>query len=251
MTRTTHFVRAIWGQGPSSDAPVASYGSAIAAAAHPSAYQRNKLRDQTVVYCWGEWNFQFISNIGWVPTLASHSSIQNFAGDDTPHSPTNGGRINYGISMWRHKLESMRLAMQTWQEIVWLDWDVHIICRLPSEFWEHLRDGQPLRLAQKSYTRPQCNWRDGRDNQRISLHGAMIYCRDASLIDDAIRIMHTEYPNQSDEQSFAKLIDDRTDGWLGINGHREHGYDLPMYDPRRLTVLKPEPPIIFRNEGVY
>jgi len=242
------FVRGLWGDGSCH-----SYPEALRRFAALSHFRFRK-PNPTRYYCWGKWNLDFLRRLKIEAVLVEENAISSF-GRDVPRDTSNNGRQPYGLSLWRHKLEAMRLALVDHEAITWLDADIEMTRgqgRLPRKYWEQLSKGQPLRAVQRRYVRQCCPWRDDENGRRITVHGAVIYCRETAIIERAIDLMESSDPKHTDEAVFSMFIDEQNGGqWTGEEGHRNAGYDFPWYDQRRRHVLPVIEPVHFMNRGHY
>lgn len=210
------FVRGLWG-----DAEMAKWPKAMADAAgnilrgmHPAG---------TVTYAYGEANWLYLGWLRCRTTLMDKVPVQSWGrpGDRAPSGggkARNRGHENWGMTTWRHKLEIVRRAVQEHGEVVWLDWDCHMLKPLPGDFWHRMRQGAPLQCALIHLPGRLLNlWRyDPRDPTNylasFSHHGAFIYCRDLSIIERLICLSNL-YPQEIDEQHVARWIEERWGGW--------------------------------------
>ena len=243
------FVRGFWGDSDPS---------------YPTTTRTKTLRDirkslaaefqpePLIVYCWGTENFEFLKSLGVEAELVSERPIEDYSNGKTPRdaiNPKGKGKINYGVSMWRHKLECIRMALRNYgKQVIWLDWDVHQIRPIPSHFWAYLEVGRPIRAALRSYKRPQCPWRP-RADRRLVVHGGFIYCRWLALIEQIIEVHSTKFPTYTDETPISWVIDELMGGWRGPNAFFAEGFSPPFYDQRKQAVHpRPENPV-FQNRG--
>lgn len=246
------FLRGLWGQGPDAGP---NQTETLDKTRHDISRSLKVKHQPTplTVGAYGRENFQHLKGLGvrW-PVLLNPRPIVNFEYSDQARVSQNNGRINWGLSMWRHKLEIIKWGLGLSDEVVWLDWDIHQVAEMPQDFWERLRDGAPLRAALRCYQNPQCMWR-GRREKRMVPHGAFIYCRDRTLIERAIWWHTNHHPESTDEVAMAHLIDERMGGWQGAQAYADAGYQAPWYNMRMRHGL-PGPAradAVFRNKGRY
>jgi len=117
--------------------------------------------------------------------------------------------------MHRHKIEIMRVALESYDEIVWLDWDSQQLKEIPSDFWDKISVGQPFQACLKQQNRPQCLWRPIREDQRFLPCTGVTYVRGRETIDRVIDCWTETGMNANDEIAFAKMSDDILGGWKG------------------------------------
>ncbi len=235
-------VRALWG-----DPIIKPYPSALRAMA---ALSDNKCRKPpTVYYCWGEWNHDFLSRLGIASILVDAKPVSAWGSEESRNAGPNG-YVNYGMSIWRHKLEAIRLALQTHDAVIWLDADVMLTSRrVPKSYWRVLSQGQPLQAVLRSYRRVQCQWRS--TGRTIVPHGAAIYCRDTNCVSMMISKME-RYPHYTDEVCMAAVLDDLSGGqWMGRLKYRAAGFELIGYNQNKRHVLPMRGPAVFTNKGRY
>lgn len=247
------FIRGLWGEAADSEYPTHTLPATLYEI--DKSLQKTHQPQPTTVYCWGDANFAFLQSRGANTVLASHEPIANYSGNPkTPRGEIDSmGRINFGLSMWRHKLESFRLALQQYEHVIWLDWDVHQIRPLPTDFWSTLAKGQPIQAVLRQYRRPQCPWR--LLGKRIVVHGAFVYCRSLLLIERTIDVHAQHFSYYTDETAISFVIDELLGGWPGINEYRNAGFSPSCYDQRKKYVhpdpMYQHPDPVFRNMGRY
>lgn len=228
-----------------------SLRAAVDALVNRQRAERDEI-DCAAIYAYGEENYDALE--GYLPMheleLASPDPIVNW--DGAPErNPEDRNTVNWGVSMWRHKLDAMRRALTEAPQVIWLDWDVHQIADLPPDFWSRLADGPPFGACLRYYKRPQTWWRP-RGQQKAVPHGAWVYVRQEAL--DGILKAHEEHtPKSTDEIAYARWLDEVHGGWIGVDRYRELGYDPGFYDQRvewRMAYPAPEKPL-FKNFGRY
>ena len=99
----------------------------------------------------------------------------------------------------------------------------------------------------RHFVNPQCHWRERRDDRRITVHGACLYCREARIVEELIDLMAAEHPDEPDETTLAHWIDNAMGGWQGPDAYREAGYQMPFYDQENQYVFPMEPPGGFQD----
>lgn len=174
-----------------------------------------------IAYCYGQENFDYLTRLGLSTRLADDSPVKDFLQSGN-RSPNESGNVNFGVSMWRHKLEILDLALQEFDEVIWLDWDCWLHAPLPPEFWEHLNNGARLQASLRMYRRRQCRWRNS-DPRKVP-SAAWIYLRCRELSSQLLRT-HDQYPLLREEQVMARTIDDLMGGWQGPSAWFDQGYE--------------------------
>lgn len=136
---------------------------------------------------------------------------------------------------WRNKLDCIAHALQTYDEVVWIDLDASLLAPLPYDFWEALRTRAPIQARIRQYHRRKCHhWRS--ENPRTLCSAAFIYCRDASIIEKAIEWLEDleswlkpqDAICLTEEHAIAWVIDQLQDGWKGHAAYHAE-YDPPWY----------------------
>ena len=232
------FVRGLWGGIEAGVGYTVNMFRTLHAITTESYTHRKRSKIEPLrIYVWGEWNYELLQRLDRSPFRVSSQPLAQFERHD--------------MTPWRHKFECMRLAFaEGAEEVVWLDWDVAMAARgIPDNFWGVLRDGQPLQGVLRHFHNPQCHWREKKDDQRICVHGACLYCRESRIIDELIDIMVKEHPHEFDEPTVSHWIDRDMGGWQGPEAFRDEGYQMPFYDQEKKYVFPMEPPVVFRNIG--
>lgn len=201
------FVRVLWGDAKVADSRVHKVREDIKrAAAKP-----HQIPAMTYVY--GRDNYEFVVAHGFEARLVSSDCSPWGTG-----SPSQKG--------WRTKVESIRVALREFDEVVFLDWDI----------WANRQIDQPAifnRLATKAsfqanlfqYRRRQVKWRrriDGVEpSPRKVPSAAFVYCREPFIIQRICEIMD-ERKEFTEEQAMAFFIDDLYGGWKGVENYLIH-----------------------------
>lgn len=181
-------------------------------------------------YVYGCENAEHLDALGYETILLADEPLLNFTGA-ADRNPSPDGKVQYGLSVWRHKMEVMKTAiLESGGPICWLDWDVNTDQPIPPDFWDCLDAGQSLQLKIMRFVRPQCPWR-GADTRLLG-HGGLIYCRDVGFIQDAIN-WQAENPLYTDEHAFSWVIDQHTGGWKGIEFYHRDGWEPYCYHCRK------------------
>tara|TARA_R110000824_G_scaffold12226_8_gene53697 strand:- start:10007 stop:10774 length:768 start_codon:yes stop_codon:yes gene_type:complete len=140
--------------------------------------------------------------------------------------------------LYRHKLEILKIAMQDYDEIVYLDWDCILVKPLLADFWERLNKKDSFQGNLFQYRTKKCLWRD--DDLRKVVNGGFLYMRDKTIPDkmihnwDGLRQWALDIQSArreqgkelrlrerslmfDDEPSITKYVDDAMDGWKGVD----------------------------------
>lgn len=252
MTDQTHagvFVRGLWGEAQDAKHPTSGHGRALQAAKRSCRAPHQP--EPQVVYVWGNENFAALERFRLNLVLVSPDPLTNYGTTDVARDCTSRGQVNWGVSMWRHKLEAIRMALDHHPAIVWLDWDTHQVANLPPDFWQRLAAGQPFQGSLRQYKRKQCLWRPEKDNPRLVPHGAWIYCREQRLVERAIELHAERVPTFTDETAWAAVLDELLGGWKGRDEYHRRGFEPYCYlqgQNNWRQFFKPTE-VIFENTG--
>ena len=214
MTDRVTFVRALWG-----DSQIWRHDRSLHELRR--ALQWKHQPAPLVTYAFGRENAAHLESLGVKPVVLSKAPVMDFHGNGE-RKPTGYGGHNYGVSMWRHKLEAMKVALADHDAIVWLDLDCKLFEPVPADFWERMARGAEVQITVVQYHVRTCTWRPS--EKRVVPEGAFIYCRDVSAVDAVIE-MYKRWPNQIDQTLFARVIDERCDGWQGPDHYKARGYE--------------------------
>lgn len=215
------FISGLWGDSEVQRLPKVRRDMVVAMAREHQPAPR-------VAYCFGEENAEELSPYGLEVRLLEKAGVVDFR-QQGERRTTQRGVHNYGVSMWRHKLEILRLALENYRHVVWLDWDCWLHAPLPASFWDRLARGADIQAKMRQYKRRQCPWR--KQDLRCVPSAAWIYLRNRSLADRMLEI-HDEFPRWREEQAMAYAIDERIGGWQGAEVYAELGYEPYCFNVR-------------------
>jgi hypothetical protein len=162
-------------------------------------------------YCYGKVNSSILNWLRVGYRVLSNDPVQQWEFAGEKRSPSSSGMaksrgmVNYGVSIWRHKLEIIHTALQERKAVVWLDWDCWQIKKLPRVFWKWMHQGQPLQCSMLKFMKPKVPGREGAA-ACYSPHGAFIYCRDIKIIDELLALSQ-QHPTYYDETLIALWIE--------------------------------------------
>lgn len=252
------FIRGLWGEGNHSEFPTAGYPG-VCKELRRTLTSESKEPSPILYYSFGNDNYKFLQSKGLGPYSMSSQAILNWNDEmEEARNPEFGNRINWGISYWRHKLLCLTDALDFYDEVVWLDWDYRLVKPLPDDFWDRMREGQPLQSCLRIYRNIQCPWRvqtsrhkrvsRGTDEERTTCHGSFIYCRDLAIANKLLDY-HDRYPYNSDEPTLCRWAEDQLGGWTAehVQRYRDEGYE-PYCCQAKWHAFEPEE-VIFRNFG--
>lgn len=119
---------------------------------------------------------------------------------------------------YRHKLEIIKMAMEEYDEILYLDWDCIPQKKLPNNYWDILGKKEVFQANLQIYHCRKCHWRKS-DIRKVP-NGGFIYIRDKSIPSKVIKLWES-IGGDNDEPSWAKFTDDYVGGWQGIEKYWE------------------------------
>jgi len=114
---------------------------------------------------------------------------------------------------FRHKLEALKIGMQLFDEMVFLDWDTQPIQPLPDNFWQRFYEKDDIQISLRWYFRRRITWRT-EDARKVPC-AAFIYMRNKNIPGELIKIWEELGRPWTEEQVLMKYIDNRMDGWKG------------------------------------
>lgn len=205
-----------------------------------SRLHRHKV--EAVTYVFGLENFSFLKSHGIQAEIMDHRPVVNFRNE-----PDRGrdveGHVNYGSSMWRHKLIIIQHALARFGQVVWLDWDCQLMEPLPADFWQRMEAGAPFQAAltcykklQKAVWRPYNGW-----DRFIVPCGSFVYCRSPHAIKSILEIQDAN-PLWYDEICYALYTDQMTTVaglWGGVQAYVAEGFQ-PYCAVVHRSIVEPE-----------
>lgn len=197
-------------------------------------------------FTFGSYNTEFLTSNGIPCTELSRSGIVNWTGRKDRAS-SSCGRVNWGLSFWRHKLECIRTALQSFREVIWLDWDCRLMRRQPAGLWERIGIGQPWQAQLRHYTRRHSPRGAIRGDARILPHGGFIYFRDLQIVRELIQVHEQLVPTCTDEIAMAILYRRLTGYWINVDKWHRDGYAPFCYTTRKACK---EPEMLIFSEGL-
>lgn len=167
---------------------------------------KSPFNSEFVTYIYGKDNYNDLLDIGLENLILL---------DDKPHI------FDSIKEQFRHKLEILKVAMQEYDEIVYLDFDA-IPCKPFDGFWDSIDKSRPFQANLCQYRRIRAPWRNKIDVRKIPNCGAM-YLGNKSVAMDLIKWWedprHTD--KKSCEPSTALWLDDINGGWIGCDKWKE------------------------------
>jgi len=154
-----------------------------------------KINDQ-MVYVYGEDNASYVASLN-IPYKLIHPLPLKF-------HPI--------LQPWLHKLEILKIAMEDYDEIIWLDLDCMPLKTIDDKIWDVLRSKDSFQSPLHRYKRVQTNLRSIEGENKILPSGSFVYIRDKDIPGKMIDIFLT-LPTWTDEIAYAKYTDDLTGGF--------------------------------------
>ncbi len=218
-------VRALWG-----DIEMITHAKALADVKACLARQSD-LGIPLRVYCFGQKNLQFLERAGCEATILETSPVVDW-NRTRAREPEDQGRINYGLSQWRHKLEAVMAALNAPAAgktgVIWLDWDTVVNRPVDGVLTRSLAMGPPFQGRLRQYHTAHAPWRPAEFGQRRVYHGGCFYVREPAIIQKAIGVQAKRYPHMPDETALSWYVDRKMlDGPQQPAAHREAGIDNP------------------------
>jgi hypothetical protein len=173
---------------------------------------KNNYNEEFIVYTYGKENHKFLMKTGFRSILIHDE-------------PFKWDLIKF---QYRHKLELFKYAIEEdkYDEYVFLDWDCFPTKRLFPDYWKELGKREVFQANLTRYKASKCYWREDRDSRHYLPNAGYVYIRDKSLPDKFIEAWGEMKKNkQSAEPPLAKVIDDMSGGWQGLD------YYLNRFEP--------------------
>jgi len=164
----------------------------------------NKYSPPSVTYVFGEDNFNYLKSLGV---------------EDLKLICKEPYLFNLSKQQYRHKLEIYRMAMEDFDEFVYIDWDCSAKRKLPDDFWEKMGEKEYMQANLQQYKRIKCLWRQ-EDSRKVP-NGGFLYIRDKKFPDEIIDCWENKTKGNSDEPAIARALDERNGGWIGTEKYFE------------------------------
>tara|TARA_R110000824_G_scaffold12226_8_gene53695 strand:- start:8587 stop:9282 length:696 start_codon:yes stop_codon:yes gene_type:complete len=187
------FIRALWGVFDDSHR-VTNRRFRVSRNIQEVLKNKHKVPFETFVF--GEKNFDELKSSGIDATLL----------DKEPF------RFDLIKHQYRNKIEILSEAMEKYDEIVYLDWDVSQRRELPEDFWDKCGERAPIQACLQQYHRRKCTWRK-QDIRKVP-NGGFLYIRDKKLVERA-KYWWGKHQQDNDEIAWSRVIDELMEGWNG------------------------------------
>jgi hypothetical protein len=171
----------------------------------------NKYNEPFIVYVFGKENYKSASEKGFNCILI----------DKEP------SRFDLVKHQYRHKLDILKYAMEEdgYDEILYMDWDVIPKKKLPSNYWNVFGKKESFQACLQIYHRRKAHWRT--EELRKVPNGGFLYIRDKKIPSIAIDWWEKLGKQDNDEPSWARMTDEMTGGWQGIDKYWEL-FEIPF-----------------------
>jgi len=151
-------------------------------------------------YVFGRNNYDLLKSVGQEATLLDENPLRNWL--NMPLDPQPCGQIFHGLRMWIHKLDIIYRALDEYDEVTWLDFDViPTAAGVPEDYWDRMRKGQEFQMSMVRLKQPVCSWRRDPvfgDGSHYRPHGGFLYCRNKAIMWQ-LMILCLVTPSFSDE----------------------------------------------------
>jgi len=184
----------------------------------------NKFENPFLIYVFGEDNLKILNDAGYTncKLLSKEPSLWNCKKDN--------------IQQYGHKLKVLQEAAKDFDEFIFLDWDSLPIKPLPVDFWDVMSKKQPLQAHLRRYGNKDkwiksrgAIWRDKNVNLRPC--ASFVYIRGQEIANKIYELWEKD-KSWADEKTLAKITDDITGGWQGVNKYWD------MFEPYSFTLFR-------------
>jgi|SaaInlV_100m_DNA_2_1039680.scaffolds.fasta_scaffold10162_3 hypothetical protein len=165
---------------------------------------KNKHAPPSITYVYGEENYKYLKSMGVEDLkLVSKDPYQ----------------FDLKTHQYRHKIELYKIAMEEYDEIIYIDWDCTATKKLPIDFWDSFAKKEYCQANLQQYKRRKCQWR--KEDTRKLPNGGFLYIRDKAFTDEIIDCWENKVKTNSDEPAIARAMDIRSGGWMGTEKYWE------------------------------
>jgi hypothetical protein len=156
---------------------------------------------ESLFFVWGRDNKDYLTELGFDRIeLVSEAPLMQ-----KPAMPRD--------AVWRHKFVACQLAMQRYEQIVFLDIDIRLLIPVPDDFWDRLGQKDRFQANLLIYKRKKCPWRKSEPRKRPS--AAFMYFRDPVVVDELLAVDEQKPWGflGSEETALAWWTDQEQGGW--------------------------------------
>ena len=189
---------------------------------------KSKHAPPSITYVFGKDNYKYLKDLGVEDLKLVCDEPQMF---------------NLTKYQYRHKLEIYKMAMEDYDEIIYIDWDCDPKYKLPNDFWDKMGKKGYIQANLQQYKRKKCLWR--KEDTRKVPNGGFLYIRDKDFPDEIIDCWENKTKGDSDEPSIARAMDERSGGWIGSDEYWKHHepmfcnlWQFSAYDRKKLKEKK-------------
>ena len=182
------------------------------------ANNKAEMKRQIPVLVFGTDNFHRLSDVGFNCMLV----------DKRPSVANN----NHPRSLFMNKFVAFSVAMDMYDEAVFLDLDCEQTAELPADFWEKHGEKSSFQAPLVGYYRNRGTFWRPEHLSLVSIYGCYVYMRGkeiAKMMMDNCDSMLKQYPDAllDDEIAMDKMIDDLEGGWNGTAAYSKN--HMPEY----------------------
>lgn len=189
--------------------------------------QLNKNEEPFHVFVFGEDNYKYMVDMGFQCELVDKNPIV----------------WDMDKEQFRHKIEVLKLGLEKFDNIVFLDWDCQAIKPIPNYFWDVLERKAPIQAPLRSYKHWKIKWRQGNRLPEASF----IYIRDKTIGNQLVTLWEELNRPWSEEAVIAKYMDNFIGGWKGVEEYwKIFEPDFQLTGPGKCP-----PPDANRKEHLY
>ena len=164
----------------------------------------NPYRAKTTVYIFGEENYKRTSDLGLTCKLIDKKPIV----------------WDMEKEQYRHKMEIWKAGLEDFDSVVFLDWDCIPLKPIPTDFWDVMNQGEPIKTPIYMYHRKHVN-RPPNDNRKVS-SASFVYIRGKEHADGMIKLWEESGRPWKEEVILSHYIDILSGEWKGVDNYRKH-----------------------------
>ena len=217
------FVRGLWGYFDRSDRILKRKGRVDGNIKYLMGCKYN---EPFITYVWGDSNYKILKDLGVKDLIL------------VTKEPQQWDLVEF---QYRHKLQLLKLAMEDFDQIVHMDWDVIPTKQLPIDFWETLEKKEPFQACLAQYKKIKCGWR--KEDPRKVANGGWVYIREKQIPDEIITTWEQDWNTikRSCEPAMSKWIDNQNGKWIGVEEYYKR------YEPEACSLSRNSPHKIIKD----